>query len=58
MSWVRRAGLLVRELLRELTDENAYRRHLAYHGRHHSPEEWRRFCDERLQAKYGRPRCC
>lgn len=52
------AGRLLLELLRELADENAYERHLAAHGRAASPEEWRRFSDERLQAKYGRPRCC
>lgn len=45
-------------LLRELSDENAYERHLIYHGRDHSPEEWRRFFDERLQEKYARAKCC
>jgi len=45
-------------LLRELSDENAYRRHLAAHGRSHSPEEWRRFCDRRFQARYRRAKCC
>jgi hypothetical protein len=58
MSLLKRAGFLLWELLRELSDENAYRRHLAYHGRLHSPEEWRRFSDQRLQAKYVRPKCC
>ena len=45
-------------LLRELADENAYQRHLAAHGRPHSGEEWRRFSEERLRAKYTRPKCC
>ena len=45
-------------LARELADENAYRRHLATHGRVHSGEEWRKFSDERLRAKYLRPKCC
>lgn len=58
MNWIRRASFLVRELLRELCDENAYRRHLARCGRSHSPEEWRRFSDLRLKAKYLRPKCC
>jgi hypothetical protein len=49
---------LLLALLRELADENAYRRHLAAHGRRHSPEEWRRFWDERLPARFVRPRCC
>ena len=45
-------------LLRELSDESAYARHLAAHGRPHSGEEWRRFSEERLQAKYSRAKCC
>ena len=49
---------LLRDLLRELADENAYQRHLAAHGRTHSAEEWRRFSDERMRAKYMRAKCC
>jgi len=49
---------LVLSLLRELADETAYRRHLDAHGRQPSPEEWRRFSDERLRAKYARAKCC
>lgn len=45
-------------LLRELADENAYARHLAAHGRVHSREEWQRFSEERLRAKYLRAKCC
>lgn len=45
-------------LLRELADENAYQRHLATHGRTHSGPEWRRFSEERLTAKFTRPKCC
>jgi hypothetical protein len=45
-------------LLGELSDQNAYRRHLAAHGREHSAAEWRRFSDERLHGKYVRPKCC
>ena len=58
MKRVRRFGGLVLALLRELADENAYRRHLEAHGRAHSPAEWRRFSEERLRAKYARARCC
>ena len=53
-----RFGSLFVSLLRELADENAYARHLAAHGRTHSPEEWRRFSEERLRAKYMRAKCC
>lgn len=45
-------------LLRELADENAYQRHLAAHGRAHSGDEWRHFCEHRLKAKYARAKCC
>ncbi len=48
----------VMALLRELSDETAYKRHLQAHGREHSPEEWRRFADERLRGKYSRAKCC
>ena len=58
MKRVRRFGGLVLALLRELADENAYRRHLEAHGLAHSPEEWRRFSEERLRAKYARAKCC
>jgi hypothetical protein len=55
---MRRVARLVLALLRELADENAYARHLAAHGRSHSGEEWRRFSEERLRAKYARAKCC
>lgn len=53
-----RGGRLLLGLLRELADENAYQRHLAAHGRSHSGQEWRRFSEERLAAKFVRPKCC
>jgi hypothetical protein len=58
MSAILRFCNLVMGVLRELADENAYRRHLAAHGRPHSGDEWRRFCEVRLRAKYTRPKCC
>ncbi len=48
----------IRELLGELSDQNAYRRHLAAHGAAHSPAEWRRFCDEHWLKQSRRGRCC
>ena len=51
------AGLIL-ALLREIGDENAYKRHLAAHGCEHSGAEWRRFSEERMAAKYARARCC
>ncbi len=58
MRRLRSFGKTVMAVLRELADESAYERHLAAHGREHSPEEWRRFLEERLRAKYTRPKCC
>ena len=58
MTRLRAFGRLVLALLRELGDENAYRRHLAVHGRAHSGEEWRRFSNARLEARFKRPKCC
>jgi len=58
MKRLRKFGGLILALLRELADENAYRRHLAVHGRPHSGDEWRKFSEERLRAKYLRARCC
>jgi hypothetical protein len=58
MSGLRRVCGFVLALLRELSDESAYSRHLAAHGREHSPEEWRRFSEERLSARFTRPKCC
>jgi hypothetical protein len=49
---------LVLQLLREIGDENAYRRYLELRGCEHSGIEWRRFSDERMRAKYARAKCC
>lgn len=45
-------------ILRELSDENAYQRHLRIHGKTESPEEYRRFQTEHFKAKYQRAKCC
>lgn len=58
MSAIRRFLRLIWATLREIGDENAYARHLAAHGRAASPEEWRRFWEERLRQKYTRAKCC
>jgi len=58
MSTLRRIGQTIIGLLRELGDENAYRRHLQAHGRPHSPEEWRKFHEHRLARKYKNAKCC
>ncbi len=53
-----RAWRIVVGVVRELSDQTAYERHLRIHQAVHSGEEWRRFSDERLRAKYKRARCC
>ena len=58
MNRLKRFAALVMGLLRELSDERPYRRHLAAHGLAPSRAEWKRFSDERLRAKYVRPKCC
>jgi hypothetical protein len=55
---VRQLFRLVMALLRELADESAYQRHLTAYGLTHSGEEWRRFSEQRLRAKYAQGRCC
>jgi len=55
---MRRAWTLLVGLMRELSDQNAYARHLAAHGATHSGAEWRKFSEERLRAKYMRAKCC
>lgn len=45
-------------ILKEISDESAYQRHLRAHGVRHSGAEWRRFSEERLKQKYQRAKCC
>lgn len=45
-------------ILRELSDESAYERHLRAHGVAHSAVQWRVFQQERLRLKYQRAKCC
>jgi hypothetical protein len=58
MKKLRAAGQILWGLLKELSDEAAYQRHLAAHGRRDSGEEWRRFSEKRQVARFVKPRCC
>jgi len=49
---------LVAGLLKELSDENAYRRHLEAHGLQDTGDAWRQFSSEHFRAKFVRPKCC
>lgn len=55
---IRKFLLFIRELARELSDENAYARHLARINRPHSRHEWQRFIDARHRRKYSNAKCC
>jgi len=58
MTWLKRSAHLLRSLLRELSDEAAYARHLQSTGRLHSAAEWRAFVDGRYRRKYANAKCC
>ena len=58
MSRMHDAWALLMGLLRELGDENAYRRFLAKRGTQPSREEWRLFIDGRHAARFRRAKCC
>ena len=49
---------IISGIIGEISDQNAYQRHLAAHGTFHSPHEWRRFQDEHAAANSRRARCC
>jgi hypothetical protein len=53
-----RALRFILRLFRELADESAYQRYLAFHNLGNSVEEWRKFHDEQLERKFSLPRCC
>jgi hypothetical protein len=58
MKQIRRAAALLLALARELADENAYQRYLSRRNASHSADEWRRFSEARLHARFVRPKCC
>jgi hypothetical protein len=49
---------ILKGILDELSDQNAYRRYLLAHGTEHTPTAWREFQDEHWRAKSRRGRCC
>ena len=49
---------LIFAMLREIGDENAYGRYLTVHGLTPSRENWRNFSEQRMCAKYRKPKCC
>jgi hypothetical protein len=53
---MKRLATIIMGILRELADENAYKRYL--NGRPPSREEWRQFSEQRMRAKYMRAKCC
>ena len=55
---MKRLARLLLDVLREISDESAYARHLRAHKREHSGAEWRKFSEERMRQKYARAKCC
>ncbi|MDQ2840037.1 MAG: hypothetical protein M3Y72_03165 [Acidobacteriota bacterium] len=49
---------LLWKLLRELSDEAGYARHLRMSGRKHSAAEWKQFTNHRYRRKYQNAKCC
>jgi hypothetical protein len=45
-------------LMRELSDEAAYKRYLEQNRRAPSREAWRMFIDRRHRRKYQNAKCC
>jgi len=58
IAFFRAVAQIVSGVVAELSDQNAYRRHLQAHETVHSPDEWRRFQDEHAAANSRRARCC
>jgi hypothetical protein len=58
MTLIQKALTFWIRLARELSDEDAYKRHLQVCGRSHSPAEWRSFIDQRHRRKYQNAKCC
>jgi len=56
MTRLKRLGSLLLAFLREIADENAYRRYLD--GRAPTGAEWRRFSEQHHRSKYMRSKCC
>ena len=58
MKFLKTFATVLKGILDEIADQNAYRRHLAHHGLVHSGEEWRKFCDRLWEEQSRRGRCC
>jgi hypothetical protein len=57
-AFLKAVAQIISGIVAEISDQNAYQRHLASHGAVHSPDEWRRFQDEHSAANSRRARCC
>ena len=55
---IRRILSFIAALARELSDENAYARHLRLTGHTHSVTEWKEFIDSKHRRKYENAKCC
>ena len=58
MKIAQRFWQIVIGIMKEISDESAYERHLLATGKTHSAAEWRSFSDARMRRKYERAKCC
>lgn len=58
MKIAQRVWQIIVGIMKEISDESAYQRHLLASGTTHSAAEWRRFSDARMRRKYQRAKCC
>lgn len=58
MSALKKVWRTLRGIMRELSDQSAYERHLRAHGYEHSPAAWRHFQDCQAKRRFTRPKCC
>jgi len=58
LSWLKRTGVMLLSVLREIFDESAYQRFLSQTEMTSSREAYAAFCEEHDALKVRRPRCC
>ena len=55
---MRKLASFCAKFLRELSDQEAYKRYLLTRGMVHSGAEWRKFSEDRMKRKYSQAKCC
>jgi hypothetical protein len=55
---MKRLLVYLERLVRELSDESAYKRYLRASGQAPSAAAWKAFSDRRYRRKYSNAKCC